>query len=66
MNFKEAVKVLVDFAREMDGYSYDDVTEAIGIAADYLGESGEPDDSADGDHASALKSAGFGTDEDYE
>lgn len=26
----------------------------------------EPDESMDGDHASALASAGFGTDEDYE
>jgi hypothetical protein len=30
------------------------------------GESDGPDESMDGDHASALASAGFGTDEDYE
>ena len=29
------------------------------------GEDTEPDDSMDGDHDSALASAGFGTDEDY-
>ena len=32
---------------------------------EWWGESGEPDDSMDGDHESGLASAGFGTDEDY-
>lgn len=30
-----------------------------------FGMEGEPDESMDGDHESALASAGFGTDEDY-
>jgi hypothetical protein len=30
-----------------------------------LEEEGEPNDNMDGDHESALASAGFGTDEDY-
>lgn len=32
---------------------------------DDLGDDQEPDESMDGDHASALASAGLGTDEDY-
>lgn len=46
--------------------SLDSAGEPTPDDADGSGGSYEPDDSMDGDAASALASAGFGTDEDYE
>lgn len=57
----DSVQVHEDDAYEMDGPGYDD--EDLG---DEDGDEDEDfDDSMDGDHESALASAGFGTDEDY-
>ncbi len=46
----------------LEGWLEDDRNDGpMGVLEDY----GEYDDSMDGDHESALASAGFGTDEDY-
>jgi hypothetical protein len=51
------------------GCSFDEIEAAMINAARFAIEGAEPpdepDESMDGDHESALASAGFGTDEDY-
>lgn len=42
--------------------NYDDFNDFYGVDGE---DEGDCDDSMDGDHESALASAGFGTDEDY-
>ena len=61
----------VESISKSTGFSYDEVWAAIDEVYSYdegheeSVEEDEYDDSMDGDHASALASAGWGTDEDY-
>ncbi len=53
---------VVEFIINKYGFPYDVAERMVyEVEADVS----SPDDSMDGDHASALASAGFGTDEDY-
>lgn len=47
--------------------NYDDYDDFYGESADYsdYNDDDDYDDSMDGDHDSAMESAGWGTDEDY-
>jgi hypothetical protein len=71
MTMNEIEAYLEDIATEL---LFSDVKELVKLGSDIMGklqehrdEYDEPDvdNLADGDHASALASAGFGTDEDY-
>jgi hypothetical protein len=58
----------MNYADDVDASNYDDYNDFYGeIDADELENSWDDsyDDSMDGDHESALSSAGWGTDEDY-
>ena len=56
-----------------DGYSLNEIAEMLNISLEWVIEVADQmeslddyyDDSMDGDHASALASVGWGTDEDY-
>jgi len=51
----------------IDDANYDDHDDFYGESADYsdYNDDDDYDDSMDGDHDSAMESAGWGTDEDY-
>lgn len=51
----------------IDDANYDDHDDFYGESADYsdYNDDEDYDDSMDGDHDSAMESAGWGTDEDY-
>ena len=60
----------MNYADDVDASNYDDYNDFYGESVDYddyNDEAGDDsyDDSMDGDHESALASAGWGTDEDY-
>jgi hypothetical protein len=48
-----------------DMYNYDSHDDFYGESADYDDYNDDDDDEMDGDHDSAMTSAGWGTDEDY-
>lgn len=54
---------------EEDRLSFTDIAKVLGVPIEWVNSVYESmdfyDDSMDGDHASALASAGWGTDEDY-
>lgn len=51
--------------RVMNGYEEETMDPEFDENEEYYRDEYEYDDSMDGDHASALASAGWGTDEDY-
>jgi len=51
----------MNYADDVDASNYDDYDDFYDESADY----DDYDDSMDGDHDSAMESAGWGTDEDY-
>jgi len=60
----------MNYADDVDASNYDDYNDFYGESMDYEDYNDEADDdsyddSMDGDHESALSSAGWGTDEDY-
>ena len=52
------------FTNPTDGWTWLEVADAIRDERSGV-EPDEPDESMDGDHETALRDAGFGTDEDY-
>ena len=67
MLFRSVLDIQEDLA---NGLSFEVIAERHSVPISWVSEAAEMmednyDDSMDGDHASALASAGWGTDEDY-